>query len=152
MEIPNWLKEWAMPGATFLLALAAFWAIWQNYRVRKEDRQRILKTRALRVVRDWVNEATELMILNAKYSDECRSKDLPKMRKTLEDIQSAKMELIKMSEDVFSSARLFGSDLFSPVDKAYQTLIEFVKEGMAEKTDIDKQYRHNFVREFANIL
>ena len=36
MTTDNWLAISA--GATFLLALAAFWAIWQNYILRKEDR------------------------------------------------------------------------------------------------------------------
>ena len=57
-----------------------------------------------------------------------------------------------MSEDLLNSATLFGPDLFLPVDKAYQTLIEFIKGGMAEKTDIDERYGQNFLLELVNIL
>lgn len=39
-------------GATFLLALAAFWAIWQNYNFRKEEK----KERLLKEITDWVLE------------------------------------------------------------------------------------------------
>ncbi len=46
MSIDQWLKEWAIVisgGATFLLALAAFLAIWQNHNLQKrEQRQRLL--------------------------------------------------------------------------------------------------------------
>jgi hypothetical protein len=47
MEIGQWLKDWAVPlsaGGTFLVAVAAFWTIWQNKRFRKKDRkERLLK-------------------------------------------------------------------------------------------------------------
>jgi hypothetical protein len=48
----EWLKEWAVPlsaGATFLLALAAFWAIWQNYSLNKKER----RERLLNEIIEW---------------------------------------------------------------------------------------------------
>ena len=38
-------------GATFLLALAAFWAIWQNYSFRKKDRELDLANQKLDEIR-----------------------------------------------------------------------------------------------------
>ena len=37
MDITNWLKDWAVPlsaGATFLLAIAAFWAIFLAFAIK----------------------------------------------------------------------------------------------------------------------
>lgn len=48
----EWLREWALPlsaGATFLLALAASWAIWQNHSLRKKER----KERLLNEIIEW---------------------------------------------------------------------------------------------------
>lgn len=47
MIIENWLAISA--GATFLLALAAFWAIWQNYRLHKKER----RERLLNEIIEW---------------------------------------------------------------------------------------------------
>ena len=55
MTTDNWLAIGA--GATFLLALAAFWAIWQNYRFRKEDR----KYKSLDDIRNWAKEGLKLV-------------------------------------------------------------------------------------------
>jgi hypothetical protein len=58
MDFGTWLKEWAVPlsaGATFLLALAAFWAIWQNYQFKKRER----KERLLNEIIDWAIDAAK---------------------------------------------------------------------------------------------
>ena len=55
MDITTWLKDWALPlssGATFLLALAAFGAIWQSHCTRKKD----FKTRLLDKIVEWIIE------------------------------------------------------------------------------------------------
>ena len=58
-------------GATFLLALAAFWAIWQNYRFRKKDRERLRKERAATELYKWGEEAQRLFYLSYhQYKDE----------------------------------------------------------------------------------
>ena len=63
MDSANWLIEWAVPlsaGATFLLAIAAFWAIWQNYSFRKKDRSLGFQIDVLNEVRNWTAEAVKL--------------------------------------------------------------------------------------------
>ncbi len=58
-------------GATFLLALAAFWAIWQNYRFRKEDRERERRVRSASELYGWADEARRLYYLPYnQYKDE----------------------------------------------------------------------------------
>jgi len=99
MTIDNWINLIAailVGGGTLTLAYITYISIRENRRIREEDRDRNIKTRALRVVRNWANEAIGLILLNAKYSDEHLKNDRPLMKKTLEDIQSTKMELSKM--------------------------------------------------------
>jgi len=48
----EWLKDWALPlsaGVTFLLAVAAFWAVRQNYIFRREER----RERLLNEIIEW---------------------------------------------------------------------------------------------------
>jgi hypothetical protein len=53
MTTDNWLAISA--GATFLLALAAFWAIWQNHSLRKRER----KERLLNEIIEWATQILE---------------------------------------------------------------------------------------------
>ena len=71
----DWLKEWALvisAGITLLLAIAAFWAIWQNYRFRKKDRQRERSARAVDELCRWTDDALRLFLLpyNSKNEEE----------------------------------------------------------------------------------
>lgn len=59
--IAEWIKEWAIPlsaGITLLLALAAFWAIWQNYQFHKRERNE----RLLNEIIEWVTELPKFLI------------------------------------------------------------------------------------------
>jgi hypothetical protein len=61
IDIFKWLKDWAMPlsaGATFLLAIAAFGAIWQNHRLQKRDR----KERLLNEIIKWAVDISDCNI------------------------------------------------------------------------------------------
>ena len=153
-HIYKYINYWAVPlSAAFMLVLAymAYISITENRRIRAEDRKLYSMRRALHAVRNWVQESERLMLLNAKYSDEYQRKDSPSMKKTLEDIQSTKMDLVTMGEEVLRSARVLGPELFSLVDKAYQNLTRFVDQGMAEKTDIDDKYRYTFLLGLTNV-
>lgn len=152
--IADWIKEWAIVisgCATFLLALAAFWAIWQNYSFRKKDRKRLIKERALTIVRNWVNHAIGLMTLNAQYTDEHNKSEFNYGKPTLEKIQIAKDKLLRESEETLISAQLWPA-LFTLVDEAYETLTEFIKKGMAENPNLTDQYRKRYGPKFLKIL
>ena len=152
--IANWIKEWAIVisgGATFLLALAAFWAIWQNYNFRKRDRKRLIKERALTIVRNWVKDAIGLMSLNAQYADEHQRPEFNYGRLTLEKIQVAKDKLLRQFEETLISARLW-PDLFTLLDEASETLKEFIEKGMAENPNLTAQYRKHYGTKFVKIL
>ena len=154
MDIPTWLKDWAIPlsaGATFLLALAAFGAIWQSYIFRKKDRKRLIKERALIVVRNWVKETVELMMLNAKYESEHNKPGFNFGRPTLENIQIAKGKLLREYEETLISAK-FWTDLFDLVDEASKMLEKFIEDGMAENLKLSDQYRENYIKKFVEIM
>lgn len=71
--IVDWIREWTIPlsgGATFLLAIAAFWAIWQNRSLQIRER----KERLLNEIIEW---ATEIHTASLKT-------DLPKIDPSLE--------------------------------------------------------------------
>lgn len=137
-------------GATFLLALAAFWAIWQSYIFRKKDRKRLIKERALIVVRNWVKETVELMMLNAKYESEHNKPSFNFGRPTLENIQIAKGKLLREYEETLISAK-FWTDLFDLVDEASKMLGKFIEDGMAENPKLSDQYRENYIKKFVDI-
>ena len=63
--IANWIKEWAIVisgGATFLLALGAFWAIRQTRNIQKAEK----RERLLNEIIEW---ATNILRLNSDLFD-----------------------------------------------------------------------------------
>jgi len=149
MTIDTWLAISA--GATFLLAIAAFWAIWQNYKFRKRDRKRHLKEQALIMVRNWVHDAVGLMTLNAQYTDEHQRPEFNYGKLTLEKIQVLKDKLLRESEETLISAQLW-PELFTLVDESYNTLNEFIDKGWAENPDLTDQYRKCYGKKILEIL
>lgn len=147
------MLDWALvlAIATFSLAGAAFWAIWQNYSFRKKDRKRLIKERALITVRNWANDALGLTALNAQYADEHQRPEFNYGRLTLEKIQVAKGKLLRGFEETLISAKLW-PDLFALVDEVYKTLKEFIERGMAENPNLTDQYRKHYGTKFASIL
>lgn len=145
----NWIGISAL--TTMFLALAAFWAIWQNYSFRKKDRKRLIKERALTTVRNWVNDAISLMSLNAQYTDEHNKSEFNYGRPTLVKIQIAKDTLLREFEDTLISAQLWPA-LFTLVDEACKTLNEFIEKGMAENANLTDQCRKHYGTKFVKIL
>ena len=63
-----WLKEWAIPlsaGATFLLAVAAFWAIWQTRKLQKRER----RERLLNEIIEWGEDIAKCGVKDNKGSE-----------------------------------------------------------------------------------
>lgn len=57
------LDDWASAGAPvmmLLLAIAAFWAIWENRRMRNEDIDRGHRAGCLREIHEWAKRGIEL--------------------------------------------------------------------------------------------
>lgn len=58
-NIYNFLNEWASafaPGITLILAVAAFWTIWQNYKFKRKD----WKERLLNEIIEWSTSIAEV--------------------------------------------------------------------------------------------
>ena len=49
-------------GATFLLALAAFWAIWQTYSFRKETKELSIKIQKIDRIISWAYEVRQVIL------------------------------------------------------------------------------------------
>lgn len=145
----NWVAISAL--TTMLLAIAAFWAIQQNYSFRKRDRKRLIKERALSIVRNWINDAVWLMMLNAQYADEHSKPEFNYGRLTLEKIQLIKDKLTRELEETLTSAQLW-TDLFTLLDEANMMLKEFIDKGRAEDPNLTEKYRKYYVAKFASIF
>lgn len=103
MDTSDWITI-GMLGATLLLALAAFWAIWQNYTFRKEDRELHFKLKALDDIIDWAHK-TRITIVNSlsewqRYQSD-RGSNLQAQSANLEaqlNIQEAKLRTTEKTE------------------------------------------------------
>ncbi len=154
-SILDYFQHWSLAlsaGATLALAYIAYISILENRRIREEERERAIKTRALAIVRNWVFDSLELITLNAQYTDEHRREEFDFGRHILYKIQDAKTELLRKTEEVLHSATLFGPQFFSLVDEGFNTLKGFIEQGMAENPNITEQYKKSFGLLFANIL
>lgn len=83
--IADWIKEWAIVisgCATFLLAVAAFWAIWQNHRFKKEDKELNIKSKVLNDINDWIKEAYQVVV----FSGSSNNRDRMIMRQKMTNI------------------------------------------------------------------
>jgi hypothetical protein len=111
----EWLKEWALPlsaGATFLLALAAFWAIWQNHNFRKEDRKRESCARSANELRRWTEEALRLFYL-------------PQNKKNKTIISQGLTDLIAIGVPMTAASIIIGPEFEGLTRRAIAALISY---------------------------
>jgi len=114
MDFAAWLKEWALPlsaGATFLLALAAFWAILQNYLIRKKEREWSFKVQALDEINEWANNLLQA-IMNIHAPDE-RSKI---------ELTQRLQYVISIEASILTLAQTFKGQLKEKVSKAQKSV------------------------------
>ena len=111
MAIEFWLAISA--GATFLLALAAFWAIWQNYGFRKKEH----KQRLLNEIIEW---AENVLAIITKY---------PTVHfEQLEDLL-IRANVLKAKRYAILEASIFDQDLKTLVSGAIKELKDFVERA-----------------------
>lgn len=101
-------------GATFLLALAAFWAIWQNYRFRKQDRELNIKSQALDEICNWAKDILQLMMLS--YGPGENEKREARMRFQIASTSGA---------SAIVAAGIFGKEMVNTVKSAGETAYKF---------------------------
>jgi len=140
MSTDTWLAISA--GATFLLALAAFWAIWQNYLIRRKDRELSVKIQALDEINEWANNLLQaVMSLGAR--DERSKLELQRMiRYALsvetsilkltqifsgeleEKVNNANKSVSKIWKILFKIPDVEGEGFFSFQDKKHKALVK----------------------------
>lgn len=121
----EWLKEWAVPlsaGATFLLAAAAFWAIWQNRRMHQKE----FKIGLLDKIVEWVIDIQKTSL----------EVDIPVTSASLSKEQIRRIEAnelrrygIPFSKNEYIRAiayEAFGKELQSDVENAIETFTIFM--------------------------
>ena len=134
----DWLKEWAIPlsaGVTLLLAIAAFWAIWQNYSFRREDRKRERRVRSADELCGWIEEGRKLL-----YSPYYEHKD---------EINSGLKELVRKAVAATAAAILVGDEFVGLTKRAAQALVGFQSAIKAEIEE-DKPVDNSVTEEFRN--
>ncbi len=114
MDISNWLKEWAVPlsaGATFLLAIAAFCAILQNYRIQKKNIDRQSKTKAIDAVQNWIEG---MLALKADYEqsagDSIDGREVDRSLGIAQRIAQTRALLLSRKEWITLKARLIDTE------------------------------------------
>jgi hypothetical protein len=116
MEISDWTLI-GSASATFLLATAAFVSIWQNYALRREDRELNFKLRCLDEIIEWTHK-TPLAILNSleeygTYQEKIRTnlaaqvanREAQERIKEAEARTSEKAELLNLSAELTTLER-----------------------------------------------
>ncbi|MBA7694025.1 hypothetical protein ES703_102625 [subsurface metagenome] len=110
----DWLKEWALAisaGVTLLLAIAAFWTIWQSYRFRKKDRRRERSARAVDELCRWVDETLRLFYL--PYSS------------NKEEIHKGLIEKMNLAVASTATAIILGKEFEGLVGRANKALTSY---------------------------
>ncbi len=138
MSTETWLA--ISTATTFLLALAAFWAIWQNYSFRKEDRKRERRVRSADELCGWVEKARRLF-----YSPYYDRKD---------EINSGLKELVRKAVAATAAAILVGDEFAGLTKRAAQALIGFhsaIRTEIKENKPIDKSVTEEFQDTFESL-
>jgi len=133
----DWLKEWAVPlsaGVTLLLAIAAFWAIWQNHRFRKEDRQRERSARAVDELCRWTDETLRLFFL--PYNS---NKD---------EIHKGLMEKINLAIASTASGIILGKEFEGLVGRANTALVSYYGALQKKREGDTKPFDKAIIEEF----
>jgi len=132
----NFLDEWASAGGpifTLLLALAAFWAIWQNYNFRKKDRERLRKERTATELYEWVEEAQRLFYLPYnQHKDEIYN-----------GISNAVLKIAAMT----TAAIILGDEFEALIKRVTNALVGYFSE-MKEKRKHGKKIDDHVIEEF----
>ena len=146
--IANWIKEWAIPlsaGATFLLALGAFLAIWQTRKTQEREH----KHRLLNEIIEWAIEVdrctSEVGIWIATVTG-TKASDLAIRANLFLKYESVSAR----SEYVRTIALVLGEDLHSAVKRVTQNLDKvkdllwerLIREDNKEKQSKQQNYEH----------
>lgn len=113
----EWLKDWAVPlsaGATFLLALMAFWSIMESRSARKKD----LRDHALDNILTWA-EVLDKTIAASIFDFSGADRNI-RMREIL-DVRRQLITIAKVARNIKNN------ELSSLVDKVRSSMDEYVE-------------------------
>lgn len=105
----NWLAFSAF--AMLLLALAAFWTIWDNRQTRREERKREHTARSADELCGWAEEALRLYYLPYNYHKD--------------EIKDGLSNLIVKNMVMVIAATIIGDEFIEPTKRAERALAEF---------------------------
>ncbi len=97
---------------TFLLAVAAFCAIWQSYRFRKEDRRRERSARAVDELCRWTDDALRLFLLPYDSNNE-------------EEIYKGFKEKMNLAVGSTGAAIILGKEFEGLIRRAIKALVSY---------------------------
>jgi hypothetical protein len=128
-----------LAGATFLLALAAFWSIRENLRVRADDIDREHKRRALQYILDWARKSYDLFYDMQKFH-EINEREM--LEKTLTMLWAEKDAIGEAAKDV-------DSKLVQSVDSVKNNLDSYWREKGSWIPEKIKKAENELEGEFA---
>lgn len=131
LENDNWVGISAL--TTMLLAIAAFWAIWQNYNFRREANRRERKVRAAEELRKWSEESLRLFYLPYNYNKE--------------EIYNGLSELIGKSVAMIAASTIVGHEFFQIAKKAEESLRNYYA-AIQVRRDEHKKIAKSVLEEF----
>ena len=140
----DWIKEWAIPlsaGVTLLLAIAAFWAIWQNYSFRKEDREREHRVRSSEELYKWAEESLRLFHLPYNYHKD--------------EIYEGLIELVSKSLAATTAAIIVGDEFIGLTARTVRALTRYYSEIKARRQknkQVDKLVFEEFQASFGGLI
>lgn len=121
-------------GITFLLALAAFWTIWQNYRFRKEDKQRERSARAVDELCRWTDETLRLFYLPYNSNKE--------------EIHKGLIEKMNLAVASTATAIILGKEFEGLVERANKALVSYSGALQNKRGGNTKPFEKSIIEEF----
>jgi len=137
----NWLAFTAL--ATLFLALAAFWTIWDNRQMRREERKKEHTTSSVKELCSWAEEALRLYYLPYNYHKD--------------EIKDGLSVLVIKNMLMVIAATIIGDEFIEPVKRAEKALAEFyefIKDRYYKKLTrpVNKAHLKEFEDAFYELL
>ena len=136
-------------GATFLLAIAAFWSIWQNYQVQKRER----RERLLNEIIEWCVEITQSQV-KGFFKDWLNMTEI--QREHLREIQITEhiisyLNLLTKTTYIGDIAKFFDLEMEKNVNSAFVNLI-MLTSALEDLENNLRQKKTTEMKEYSEVL
>jgi len=119
---------------TFLLAVAAFWSVWQNYKFRKEDRLRETKERSANELCLWVDEALRLFYLPYNTNKE--------------EIYIGLIKILNIVPAATAASIILGNEFLGLIKRANNALVNYFGEIKEKRKGNNRPINESIINEF----